>query len=150
MRRYLRYLRIAFSVTCGIACVLLVVLWVRSYWVADTVRIPSLGPIGVSSAHGLLLVGGPRGDMQPSGWGFISASTIEVTRDLFDFENAGFKYFRDRLGWVLQFPHWFAVAILCTLAALPWIRWRFSLRTLLIATTVVALALGLIIYATRG
>jgi len=30
-----RYLRIAFSVTCGIACVLLVVLWVRSYWSVD-------------------------------------------------------------------------------------------------------------------
>ena len=30
-----RKLRIAFSVTCGIACVLLVVLWVRSYWWVD-------------------------------------------------------------------------------------------------------------------
>ncbi len=26
------YLRIAFSATCLIACVLLIVLWVRSYW----------------------------------------------------------------------------------------------------------------------
>src|SRR4051794_31716465 len=32
MRRFLRYLRIAFSATCLIACVLLIVLWVRSYW----------------------------------------------------------------------------------------------------------------------
>ena len=32
MSRYLRYLRIAFSATCLIACVLLIVLWVRSYW----------------------------------------------------------------------------------------------------------------------
>jgi hypothetical protein len=31
MRRFLRYLRIAFSITCGIVCVLLIVLWVRSY-----------------------------------------------------------------------------------------------------------------------
>jgi hypothetical protein len=31
----LRYLRIAFSVTCGIACVLLIVLWVRSYSYMD-------------------------------------------------------------------------------------------------------------------
>ena len=37
MRRFLRYLRIAFSVTCGIACVLLIVLWVRSYWTIDGV-----------------------------------------------------------------------------------------------------------------
>ena len=27
-----RKLRIAWSVVCGIACVLLIVLWVRSYW----------------------------------------------------------------------------------------------------------------------
>jgi hypothetical protein len=32
MSRFLRYLRIAFSATCLIACVLLIVLWVRSYW----------------------------------------------------------------------------------------------------------------------
>ena len=32
VRRFLRYLRIAFSATCLIACVLLIVLWVRSYW----------------------------------------------------------------------------------------------------------------------
>src|SRR5664279_2776254 len=31
MRKFLRYLRIAFSATCLIACVLLVALWVRSY-----------------------------------------------------------------------------------------------------------------------
>ena len=31
-----------------------------------------------------------------------------------------------------------------SLLALPWIRWRFSLRTLLIGMTVVAVALGLI------
>ncbi len=32
MKPVLRYLRIAFSATCGIARVLLIVLWVLSYW----------------------------------------------------------------------------------------------------------------------
>ena len=32
-----RKLRIAFSATCLIACVLLIVLWVRSYWWVDAV-----------------------------------------------------------------------------------------------------------------
>ena len=32
-----RKVRIAFSVVCGIVCVLLIVLWVRSYWRLDTV-----------------------------------------------------------------------------------------------------------------
>ena len=32
-----RKLRIAFSATCLIACVLLIVLWVRSYWKVDSI-----------------------------------------------------------------------------------------------------------------
>jgi hypothetical protein len=32
------------------------------------------------------------------------------------------------------------------LAFVPWLRWRFSLRTLQIATTLVAVALGLIVW----
>jgi hypothetical protein len=32
---------------------------------------------------------------------------------------------------------------------IPWLRWRFSLRNLLIATTLVAVVLGLAVYATR-
>jgi hypothetical protein len=32
-----RKLRIAFSVTCLIACVLLIALWVRSYWKVDAI-----------------------------------------------------------------------------------------------------------------
>src|SRR4051794_36897373 len=35
--RTFRLLRIAFSITCGIACVLLIVLWVRSYWRFDII-----------------------------------------------------------------------------------------------------------------
>ena len=40
MPRFLRYLRIAFSATCVIACVLLIALWVRSYWFADNLHVP--------------------------------------------------------------------------------------------------------------
>jgi hypothetical protein len=43
-------------------------------------------------------------------------------------------------------PHWFGILPLAGLTALPWLPWRFSLRTLLIATTLVAILLGLIVY----
>jgi hypothetical protein len=49
-------------------------------------------------------------------------------------------------------PHWFPVLLTAMLFTVPWIRqlsWRFSLRTLLIATTLVAVVLGLICYAVR-
>jgi hypothetical protein len=42
------------------------------------------------------------------------------------------------------------VFILAAIAAVPWIRWRFRLRTLLIATTLVAVVLGLVLYAVRN
>jgi hypothetical protein len=41
-----------------------------------------------------------------------------------------------------RFPFWFPVVITMALAAAPWLRWRFSLRTLLVATTLVAVGMG--------
>jgi hypothetical protein len=48
-------------------------------------------------------------------------------------------------------PIWFLVVLTSALATLPWIQWtsRFTLRTLLIATTLVAVVLGLVVYASR-
>ena len=50
----------------------------------------------------------------------------------------------------LPFGYWF-LRIAALFAAAPWMRclWRFSLRTLLIATTLVAVVLGLIVYVSR-
>jgi hypothetical protein len=43
-------------------------------------------------------------------------------------------------------PHWFLLMLAAGLAAAPWLRYRFSLRTLLIATTLVAVVLSLAVY----
>jgi len=40
----------------------------------------------------------------------------------------------------------FVSAMILALAWLPWQRWKFGLRTLLIATTLVAIVLGLIVW----
>jgi hypothetical protein len=52
-------------------------------------------------------------------------------------------------GTGLVIPYWSLVLVTPLLAVAPWIRWRFSLRTVLIATTLVAVVLGLIVYASR-
>jgi hypothetical protein len=51
----------------------------------------------------------------------------------------------------IDFPHWCPVFLVGALAAFPSIGWskRFSLRTLLIATTLVAVVLGLIVAVLR-
>jgi hypothetical protein len=46
-------------------------------------------------------------------------------------------------------PHWFVLCLLLVSAAVPWLRWRFSLRTLLIATTLIAVVLGLVVYVLK-
>jgi hypothetical protein len=46
-------------------------------------------------------------------------------------------------------PMSFLVFLSGALAALPWIHWRFSLRTLLIAITLVAVVPGLVVWATK-
>jgi hypothetical protein len=43
-------------------------------------------------------------------------------------------------------PHWFGASSFASMAGLPFLRWRFSLRTMLIATTLVAVGLGLIVW----
>jgi hypothetical protein len=50
-------------------------------------------------------------------------------------------------GFGLVIPGWMPVVFIGALATIPWIPWscHFSLRTLLIATTVVAVGLGLIV-----
>lgn len=42
-------------------------------------------------------------------------------------------------------PHWLLLLLAATISAMPWIKWRFSLRTLLIATTLVAVGLGIVV-----
>jgi hypothetical protein len=61
----------------------------------------------------------------------------------------GFHLEHDYGRTVIQLPYWFLTLLFAATAGLPWIRWRFTLRTLLIATTLVAVLLGLIAYSAR-
>jgi hypothetical protein len=46
-------------------------------------------------------------------------------------------------------PHLWLAVLVVFVAALPWLRWRFGLLTLLIATTLVAIILGAAVIAAR-
>ena len=49
---------------------------------------------------------------------------------------------------MVYLPHWLPAMIVAAIGTAPWLPWfsRFSLRTLLIATTLVAVVLGLIVW----
>jgi hypothetical protein len=151
-----RYLRIAFSATCLIACVLLIALWVRSYGRAEMIESDLNNPTtnnSIRSSFGQLTFA-HKSEIHstPTIWFAVSVST-DVVADSPKFDFVSYKGTpRDRYSWpvfVVYVPHWFAVLLVAASATLPWISWRFSLRTLLIATTLIAVVLGLAVWATK-
>ncbi len=140
-----RKLRIAFSVTCGIACVLLVVLWVRSYREVDIVFPSTEYRVVVKSEQGKMIFGLTEDSWTLPFWygcvGLHSSVGILHERS-WDIETS--PLIGDRRLYV---PIWFIASMAGIIAFLPWLHWRFSLRTLLIATTLVAVLLGVIVWA---
>jgi hypothetical protein len=162
-----RKLRIAFSATCLIACVLLIALWVRSYWYRDA-RIMYLS--GSRWIHVVSMLGQSAWAFADSPWGkptanqsgdnvltraaFTEGEPVEAIPDsirlpLRDTLLFHWQSYDD--GKLLTVPYWLPVFASSAFAIAPWIRWtrRFSLRTLLLATTLVAVVLGVIVWAVR-
>jgi hypothetical protein len=145
-----RKLQIAWSVGCGIAGVLIILLWVRSYWWLDMVDVSNWYEI--DSFYGQILI-----------FNYDSSISMGAPWSYFSFENLpeggratdttlGFKTAVTPAGKSILFPDWFPILLLAFLGFAPWSRhWnsRFSLRTLLIATTLVAMVLGLAVWALR-
>ena len=72
-----------------------------------------------------------------------------VQIDLHNYAPQGFAFSAAANSYSAYVPQWLPVLLLSalgTLAAVPSIRWRFSLRTLLIATTLVAIVLGAVVW----
>ena len=152
----LKYLRIAVTALSLTACVLLIVLWVRSYWRFDEVegRMANCN-IFIKSVQGRLrsgAVSSPR----PQNWSWRTlligsesygliltlpgGKTLSLRR-VFSFSSSAGRF-------VLWVPTWLPTLIFAAFAAAAWLAQlkRFSLRTLLIATTLVAVGLGAVIY----
>ena len=140
--RFLK-LRIAWSVALGIAAVLLIALWVQSF---KNFNVTYFGPrfgsviVVVDSRPGVLGIGaGPIGTSQP--WSVRRIDKAEIT-----YVSPSYSRMWAIYRSAVCVPYWFATLFFTVLATLPWFRWRFSLRTLLIATTLVAVVLGLIVW----
>ncbi len=155
MMRY-RKLRIAWSVVWGLVAVLLCVLWVRSFnWFDDLAFLfnNSQSMMALQTEPGSLVwtkqeAGGDTFSKEYYSR-FFNTNRRQDPPDLTLASIAG-KFLV--LSFAVSVPFWFLVIVSATLAAIPWFRWskRFSLRTLLIATTLVAVVLGLVIYAARN
>jgi hypothetical protein len=150
----LKYLRIAVTALSLTACVLLIALWVRSYWRFDKAQ----GHIGETritylAAQGKLMLYVGRSGIGPR-WEWRSKvigerHSIGFNRLNLDggrgyscrFFSVAFSS-RRAFAWM---HFWLPVSLIASLAGTPWLRSRFSLRTLLIATTLVAVGLGVFV-----
>jgi hypothetical protein len=144
-----RKLRFAVSVVCAIACALLIALWIRSYWWTDLIN---CGP------HRAIVFGQGKVCTLPIDFGPTRVGKrIESIHQVVVFREPSPTYFgfgyRYRNGWqFIAVPYWSMLLIVTVLGSSLWIRqlrWRFSLRTLLITTMAVAVALGLFVWAVR-
>jgi hypothetical protein len=129
----------------GIVAVLLVTLWVRSYWSNDQLRFTYPILCYFFSENGRLSV-----TLFPHAGGYYPAT--DVGRG-FETSAASQKpwahrWFFDTVDDVVYAacPHWLPACLFALLVAFGNVGCRFSLRTLLIATTLVAVGLGLIVW----
>jgi hypothetical protein len=160
MSRYLRYLRLLCAALCGTACVLLCVLWARSYSSSAFVVMPLPDPFGsvlFETAHGRVTACAVYGQRLANGnnaspWGihYKSLDEWEPGRPPLA-ARANFTVSRWKQFYCLILPHWFLAITTGLLGVLFFQKHslRFSLRTLLIATTLLAILLGTIIARSR-
>ena len=133
-----RKLRIAWSVGWGFICLLLIVLWVRSYSVYDRAYAPRFGVLSDNGGVRLWVGTSP----QINGWAFRSDRvSFDRSPKLYYFANQDFAE--------IAIPYWLLLMMPLAISAVTWLPWRFSLRTLLIATTLVAVLLGIVIWAAK-
>jgi hypothetical protein len=134
-----RKLRIAWSVGCGVVCLLLVVLWVRSYWRYDHVFFP--GPHRIASMNGRISLDE----------NFIMKGPIPTWRlDLGAIRLVSVSGNLTPSGVGRAIPHYLLATMTALLAIAPWLPSRFSLRALLVAMTFVAVGLGVVVYMLRN
>jgi hypothetical protein len=124
------------------------VLWVRSHWQVDCINLRQT--FSVFSTGGCVNAIYDSSQRDSRWYVVFPAHVLEQpSGSIFGF------YFRfdapaPHKGFWLGFPDWFVLVILVIASAVPWLRLRFTVRTLLIATTLVAVVLGLIVWAAKS
>jgi hypothetical protein len=137
-----RKLRIAWSVGWGVVAMMLIVLWVRSYWWHEIFRYNGRNVIAGVSTYAGGITAYWHVDRGFGIWEYLRHPAHA---------GIGARYGYQREGDDLRICVPIAVVfiVLTALSMSVWLPWRFSLRTLLIATTLVTVALGLFVFFMR-
>jgi len=139
-----RKFRIRWSAFWGVVCILLIALWIRSYWVADFIQ-PWRSHLIVSL----------RGSLFFDKKIILTSSSKDVpaglaqTKRFFAYSLATNQFKYVPVGSGLALPYWMIAALTLGLAPAPWFGVHFRLRTFLIVIALVAALMGFVIYANR-
>jgi hypothetical protein len=152
MRKLLPYLRIAFSALCGIACLLSIGLWVRSFLWFDNamLRISSVA-VNPISAEGRVIIVIQKTTLSRQ----FRLYTNPISMHHSDVGDRhpwfGVSWWRSsttgRSGISVRIAHCVLAMVAGAFAIVPWCPVRFSLRSLLIATTATAAVFGVMVWA---
>jgi hypothetical protein len=148
----LKYLRIAVTALSLTACVLLVALWVRSHnWREGIDGAVVSHQVMITSLEGRLRLAVARDDYWPGTAFYFSRLPKDASTGWTQHPSTtlGFQGGISKDWVTVGMPHWFLILVIgaAAVVAAPWVKrpWRFSLRTLLIATTLVAVGLSLVV-----
>ena len=148
-----RKLRIAFSATCLVACVLLIALWMRSIFFACDglwLRIPDRWVLVVQSRLGGVGFGISTHERVEEILWQTASRPPETTPDIEYTNVLGIEVCcsPSKGHYFIRIPDWLSILSIgmTSVFLLRGTHLRFSLRTLLIATTLVAAVLGLIVW----
>jgi hypothetical protein len=139
----LRTIRIAATVLALTACVLVVLVWKRSHSLQEAVY-------GTVSPARALVIASERGELRS----YTIPTTRLLRHSLYGTVSRCHECCHDGAEcpvlchdparrMELAMPHWVAMLFPATIAAAPWLRMRFGLRTLLIGITMAAVLLGI-------
>jgi hypothetical protein len=148
-----RKLRIAWSVAWGIAAVLLCVLWARSLsrierltWHYSNAKALQIGTVPGAIDMGSIVDSPVPVQVQKANRQWMT-EWFESMQLYGGKMSSWFAIWSTTTGSFVRIPNWFLLLGCCGLGSFPWLPFkRFSLRTLLIATTLVAVVLGLIVW----
>ena len=123
-------------------------MWVQSYWWFNHAQywLSNNRVVALIAAQGVVSIFGGPIDEPVTGPITSGISSKKITFETDYWKSDHWNFDSGEPVKEARAPLWFLVTMSGVISTLSWLPWRFSLRTLLTAATLVAVVLGLIVW----